>query len=728
MELEAVYGYLYQGGGEQYEGTPPGMSVETPSSSVKAARGRGQDTLFIHLTLSSREAPTAALYRNIIETLTNAFFTSSGSVTAALRKAIRSANEYIMRHNVRMQGVDKQQGGITCAVLREEEIFIAQAGPALAFVAHQGRLERLPPRQPGDTAPLGISYGVDTRFYHTWIHPGDVLLLTDRTLERHTNQVIGSAVIYEGVTAGIDNLVQLATGNEQLRLLLVEFSADQVRRPAARPAPETGVTLEEPVVEQPVIASLPEPSPQLAPPPAVEEAPEAPERPAAKVDVEGGARKVASGLALGAARLVGGIGQLLERLFSGGEVDGQAVKRVEGPSPLALGVLTVLIPIMVALIVVAVFMQRGRAEQFQELLLEMERESTLAQDAAGDPAAARVHWERIMTLSDEALRLRPAHEVVLQFRKQSTDALDVMDEITRLVVHSLYQYQGEGAPTALAVQSLAVYVLDSELDYAYKHLLESDTRAAGDMGPETLLFRNQAVGGEAVGELVDMVWFPKSGEIREETVTMLDASGLMLKYRPSWGDVISSRLKTPAAWSDPVAISVYGDNFYVLDAGAGEVWRYKASDGGYPEVPSTYQFDANEDSDPANDVDLSQMVDLTIDRDGSLYLLASDGTVSKFFGGERKTFSMDELEEPLVAPTAIFCSLTGLNPFCYIADPGSGRIIQTTPQGLFWAQYRAKGADLVDPFAQIEDIYVQETPLLRIYAVSGDSLIVAGLE
>ena len=69
MELEAVYGYLYQRGGERYEGAPPGMSVETPSSSIKAARGRGQDTLFVHLTLSSREAPTTALYRNIIEAL-----------------------------------------------------------------------------------------------------------------------------------------------------------------------------------------------------------------------------------------------------------------------------------------------------------------------------------------------------------------------------------------------------------------------------------------------------------------------------------------------------------------------------------------------------------------------------------------------------------------------------------------------------------------------------------
>jgi hypothetical protein len=728
MELEAVFGHYYQRDGGVVESVPPGIVVERPPSPAKTARGRGRDTLFVHLALSSRETPTAVLYRDLTDTLASTFYASTGSVTAALRKAIRAANEYLMRHNVRVQGVDKQQGGITCAVLRDEEIFIAQAGPSLAFVGHQGRIERLPPRRPGDAAPLGMSYGVDTRFYHSWIHPGDVLLLTDGNLERHTNEVIGSAVIYEGVTAGIKNLAALANADEQLRLLLVEFVASEMHRPA--PAPDLGdgsaaaeSFVEEAVSREPLVQ---EPLPEFSP--SVDKSPVKPAGPTIKVDVGGGARRVASGLALGVAKLIGGVGLILERLFSGGEVDGQAVKQDTGPSPLALGMLAVLIPIIVGLVVVAVFTQRGRAEQFQDLLTRMGEESELAQAAAGDPAAARVHWEQVMELSSEALRLRPAHETVLQFRKQSRDALDVLDQVTRLATSSLYEYKGEANPMALAVQSLAVYVLDGDLDYVYRHLLESDLQPVSDMDPETLLFKHQAVGGDATGELVDLVWFPKSGEIREDTVAILDATGLLLNYRLSWGEVTSSRLVTPAAWSRPVAVSVYGDNFYVLDAGAGEIWKYKAQGGGYPNAPNRYLIDVNEDGDQSNDIDLSQMVDMTIDRDGSLYLLGRDGQVFKFFGGERKQFALEELQEPLVEPSAIFCSLTGLNPFCYIADPGSGRIIQTTPQGLFWAQYKAREMDLTDPFAQIDDIYVLEAPLLRIYVTSGNSLLVASLE
>lgn len=727
MELEAVYSYLYLHNGEKREGAPPGVAIETPSVG-KVARGRNRDTLFVHLTLGSREPASATLYRGVSEALANAYFLSGGSVTAALRQAIRTANEYLMRHNTRVQGVDKQRGAVTCVVLRAEEIFIAQAGVSLAFLAHQGRLERLPLRDPGHVTPLGMSYGVDTRFYHSWIHPGDVLLMSEPGFSKHSDEVVGAAVIYEGVTAGIKNLAQMIEGDTDARLMLVEFSAG----PRVRPMPEEEPQ-PEPVAEPPLAAPVPEPvgasvAPQpettlpSSPPPAE------PSRPSIEVDVEGGTRRLASGLALGLARLTGGLGQVLERLFGQNGSTRQATKKDQGPSPIALGLFAVLIPILVTLIVLAVYMQRGRAAQFQELLLEMEGESRLAQDASGDPATARVHWERVLELAGEATQLRPSHETVRQFRGQAGDALDVLGEVTRLAVTSLYEYQAGGNPSSLVVQSLAVYVLDSDVDYAYKHLLESDLSPADDLGPETLLFKNQAVGGDAVGELVDVVWFPKSGEIREDTAAILDTTGLLLNYRPSWGDVVSSRLATPAAWSNPTAIAVYGDNFYVLDPGAGVIWKYNAQGGGYPDEPTTYVFLDNEDGDPANDVNLAQVVDMTIDREGHLYLLGSDGTVGKFFGGEHRSFVLDDLEEPLVAPTSIFCSLTGLNPFCYIADPGSGRIVQTTPQGLFWAQYRARGADLADPFAQIKDIYVLETPLMRIYATSGNKLLVASLE
>lgn len=727
MELEAVYSYLYLQNGKKHEGVPPGVVVETPSVG-KAARGRNRDTLFVHLTLGSREPPSAALYRDVCETLANAYFLSGGSVTAALRQAIRTANEYLMRHNTRVQGVDKQRGAVTCVVLREEEVFIAQAGVSLAFLAHQGRLERLPSRDPGHVTPLGVGYGVDTRFYHSWIHPGDVLLLAEPGFSKHRDDAVGKAVIYEGVTAGIKNLAQMAEGDSDLRLMLVEFSVSAMVRPTAYEEPKL-----EPVAEPYSVATEGEPAGASAAPQPEAQAPGSPplaerSRPSIEVDVTGGTRKIASGMALGLARFTGGLGRLLERLFGQGVTTGQAVKKDQGPSPVALGLFALLIPVLVTLVVLAVYIQRGRAAQFQELLFEMESESRLAQDTSGDSDTARVHWERVLELAGEATQLRPSHETVRQFREQANDALDVLDEVTRLGVTTLHEYQGGGNPSSLVVQSLTIYVVDNGLDYAYKHLLESDLRLADDMGPETLLFKNQAVGGDAVGDLVDLVWFPKSGEIREDTAAILDASGLLLNYRPSWDVVVSSRLVTPAAWNTPTAIAVYLDNLYVLDPGAAVVWKYSARGGGYPDEPTTYVILDNEDGDPTNDIDLTQAVDITIDREGHLYLLGSDGTVAKLFGGERRPFVFDDLMEPLVSPSAIFCSLTGLNPFCYIADPGSGRIVQTTPQGLFWAQYRARGADLADPFTQIEDIYVLETPAMRFYATSGNKLLVASLE
>ena len=701
MDLEAIVGFLNLVEGERKEGAPPGLVVEMPPA--RPARGRGRDMLFIHLCLTSRDTASQNLFRELIDTFSNAFYQSSGSVTAAMRHAVRAANEYLMRHNLRAQGVSKQQGALTCAVLREEEMFIAQAGPALGFVIHQGRLERLPSRRLGHVTPLGIGYGVDTRFYHSWVQPGDVLLLADATLEDQEDTTIGSAVIYEGVEAGLTNLANLVPQGGQARLMLVELAA------AAEP-----VDQQPPIVEkEPEIAAteLPPPSPPAEPKPSLE------------IDVGREVHKATSSAVMGFARLVGGIGKMLESLFGSPPPRGQAVRKNQGLPPATMGLMAILIPILVAVTAVAVYHQRGRAERFQDLLQQLSQESKLAQEAVGDEPGERAHWDQVIVLTDEALQLHPAHEGVLDFRQQAFDRLDMLDEITRLSVSSLYRYKGGGLPKALVEQSLSLYVLDTSVNQLYRHLLQDGDRLVQGEKPETLIFGAQVVGSEVVGELVDLVWVPQSGEITDDTVTVLDSTGLLLRYHPFGAEaeeVHSYRLTLPPEWSNPAAVAIYGDSFYVLDIGAARVWKYKTRQGVYPDEPEAYAFD------PTDNLDISQMIDMAIDREGNLYLLGGDGVVHKFFDGQRQYFSLDELKEPLVAPSAIYCSLTGLNPLFYIADPDSGRIIQTTQQGLVIAQYRAQGADLADPFTEVTDIFVQENKY--IYATSGETLIVASLD
>ena len=726
MELDAVYGYLYVQKGKQQQAAPPGLAVELAPS--RPARGRDRDTLFVHLSLTSRDTPSTGLYHGVVDALARAYFDSSGSVTAALRQAIRAANEHLMHYNMRIEGVDKQQAGVTCAVLREEEIFVVQAGMALSFFSHQGQLERLPPQLPGHVTPLGMGYGIDTRFYHSWVHPGDVLLLAEPTFDGQENASIQQAITYEGVSAGLDNLAKLCTttNTKEARILLVEFTvaAEHEVPPEPAPAPRSTVTASRPQEPTPTPAAAGAPTDDVTPRKRKSQPKPAITIKAPDVDVEENARKAASGLASALSRLTGGIGQMMEHLFA---PDGQAVRK-SGPNPVALAVLALFIPILVALIAVTVYLQRGRANQFQDLLVQMDQESRLAIEYSSDAAAAHAHWTQVLEISEEALALRPTNETVYEFRDRAYEKLDILDQVTRLEVRPLYTYQNDGTPNGIAVQSLNVYVLDSGIDYAYKHLLENEYQTVEGVDPETILFKNQAVGMDAVGELVDLIWFPKTGQVREDTVTILDAAGLLLQYRPAWGNVLSSRLVLPPTWSTPIAIATYGDSFYVLDTEANQIWRFAAQDGGYPQEPDAYRFVDNEDGNPTNDVDLTGMIDMAIDRDGNLYLLGQDGSIAKFFGGERKPFDLAGLEDPLVAPSSIYCSLAGLNPLFYIADPGSGRIIQTTQQGLFMAQYRARGADLNDPFAAITDLVVQETPVMYIYATSGNSLIVASLE
>jgi hypothetical protein len=70
---------------------------------------------------------------------------------------------------------------------------------------------------------------------------------------------------------------------------------------------------------------------------------------------------------------------------------------------------------------------------------------------------------------------------------------------------------------------------------------------------------------------------------------------------------------------------------------------------------------------------------------------------------------------------------TGLNTSIFIADPGSGRLVQVSRGGTVLAQYRASDEAGLDLFRRITDFTVAETPL-RVFVTAGDTLYAATQE
>ncbi|MFQ5436785.1 MAG: hypothetical protein ACE5FD_18165, partial [Anaerolineae bacterium] len=177
MDLQAIIGQIYQIHGEMQETTAvPGVLAQSAPS--RAARGREKDTIFIHLTLSGDPAETAVLAQDINDTISRRYFRAKGSVTAALRQAVIEVNQSLLRRNLGGRETPLE-GDITCSVLRGSELYTVQTGNAFAVLGRNFGLERMPPQPPSRITPLGRMAGIDIRFYHHRLEPGDVALFAD---------------------------------------------------------------------------------------------------------------------------------------------------------------------------------------------------------------------------------------------------------------------------------------------------------------------------------------------------------------------------------------------------------------------------------------------------------------------------------------------------------------------------------------------------------------------
>lgn len=145
-------------------------------------------------------------------------------------------------------------------------------------------------------------------------------------------------------------------------------------------------------------------------------------------------------------------------------------------------------------------------------------------------------------------------------------------------------------------------------------------------------------------------------------------------------------------WSSIGGFQVYYGNLYVLDTKAGII---KYASGSYDK--SQYFSSATPD--------LSKAVSMAID--GSVWILSSDGTITKYTKGVQDNLSVSGLDTQLKNPTQILTSIDLNN--VYILDKGNGRVVVLKKDGSFVAQYASSAvssATLMDVSEKNKEIYL----------------------
>ncbi len=722
MELHALTGQLYiVEGVEQNSSDVPGLlAIPSPSG---AAHGRQNEVLFVHLTLSGPVDETAELMRAELLRINAQYFESVGSVTAALRRVTQECNSRLLSLNLEGNG-PTLEGAITCAVQRGSELFVVQTGESLALIGRNYGVERMPDRRPDHVTPLGQSAGIDFRYYHQRLQPGDMLLLADPRVSHLPSRALAPALVDTELDMGLDELRE-AIGTATGRLLLVEFTDEPVGSSATtiKPAAKRGrITLplglgarasRETVTipAQPVRASSP-----TQPGPLGEENNDLSE------SVEVTARQAASTSAAGLSRAAGWTAAAMLRLRP------PAKEAPEGPHWAIPTLLAVAIPILVALVVSSVYLQRGRVQQVAVIRQAMSESLVAAQEAAGNPEVAREHYEQVLALAIEAEELRPGDAGVAEIQRQSLLALDELDGVSRLSARSLHEFGGSTELTAVAIRddfTGGVYVLDAANDVVYGLDTDEAYQEVLSEEPETVSFGEQAIGTHIVQQLVDIMWRPSGAQVERDGVAMLDSAGALISYYTTAEEVRAAPLGLSSEWQDPVAMTQFSERLYILDPLAEVIWKYFPQDDGFvvDEGERTLFLGTDVDLRTANDLDI-------YGEDGSLLLTYPDGRV-RYIDTASGRIEWDEsdllengLTMPLEMPVAGKFIGRGLNASIFILDAGNGRIIQASRLGNVLAQYRATDSRGRNIVSGATDLAVAETPL-RIFITNDNQLYLA---
>lgn len=176
-----------------WQDQPDNVAAFVEARLGELARGRGN--LYICLDVSGDIEGRGELERALIEVIRDTYANSRGSISFALSEALRAANAHLYESNRQVARELRRMAGVGTVILRGNDLYIAQAGPAVVYVEASEKLARYPNEsdwfvedapliapQGTASAPLGIRREFVSDLAHTSVSAGDVFVLATRAL------------------------------------------------------------------------------------------------------------------------------------------------------------------------------------------------------------------------------------------------------------------------------------------------------------------------------------------------------------------------------------------------------------------------------------------------------------------------------------------------------------------------------------------------------------------
>ncbi len=214
---------------------PRADSILVIDSEDELAPGQSRGKLYALIELSGLVAPPSQLRQDLQAIIKREFFGSTGSIASSLEQAITQINGHLYTFNRDSMRENRQGGGVTLAVLRGSDLYVAQGGPAATYLSQDGHVARYPEYSPwldeavdanleeGPPRFLGASRQVNVEVFQGQVQPGDCLVLAELILGQIASQEqIEGALTCDDAATSAHYLADLV-GGEDISVAVIQF-------------------------------------------------------------------------------------------------------------------------------------------------------------------------------------------------------------------------------------------------------------------------------------------------------------------------------------------------------------------------------------------------------------------------------------------------------------------------------------------------------------------------
>jgi hypothetical protein len=229
----------------------------------------GRGSLYLVTEVTGDAEGRDVLARELIETTRREYAASHGSIMLGLTQAVRAANEAIYNFNANSPQEARRIAGITAVILRDDELFITQAGPGLTCHVRGTTLQRCPEASPwfdpdeetlgemmrsrsfptDGAVPLGMRSAYTPDQFHVTLQAGDTIVLATRALTHLlTDEELVDTLAHRHPDEIITDLEDLA-GAADLSVIALQVMELGTPHPVAEPSSAVSAVL--PPIPQP---------------------------------------------------------------------------------------------------------------------------------------------------------------------------------------------------------------------------------------------------------------------------------------------------------------------------------------------------------------------------------------------------------------------------------------------------------------------------------------------